>query len=550
MTSRRKFLAAGAAMMAGAALPSIARAIPLTAAARRSTPSAWLPEPPPAELFQRLAIVAMDAAKAAGAEFADIRIGVLRRINVPTLPFNPAAGMTVGYGIRARVRGTWGFQHGSIMTTDAVTAAARSAAAGATRYAAANARLKQDVTSELSPAPALRSEWRGPMEIDPFTVAIDDYHRVMGTITETTARVYQNTGIGSGALSWTSELRVFASTEGALLTQHFTRGGAGVAGSAGLPDNPIDRVAIDLPGLESRSAGFESVLDPRLPDYLLSGIDEAVRLRELPNRRFMDVGRFPVVFEGAAFANLLGMTLSRALDGDRVSGAEADASGTTFLVPPEEIFASANPTFAKLLTVSAHRKLPSITAAGWDDEGVEPMEYTVVENGRVVDYHMSRETAPMIADWHRKRGVPVRSRGTVVASSPGSLPVISGGHLQVKPATARASVWDLAKEMSHGFVVRSGRAETEPGLTAGTFNGQMIVEIENGKPVARTSVFIRFATRGLLSTNLLAIGDASTVRTATAANGKGMPWQGVTQLADAPAALCKDVDIISWTYRP
>src|SRR5687768_2684894 len=120
MTSRRRFIGSGAAIVAGTMMPRWLRALPMNAAARRLSADAWLPEPPTAELFQRLALAAMQAAKSAGAEFADIRIGVERKMVVAPLPIPPSVGLKMSYGIRARVQGTWGFQHGTVMTEDAV----------------------------------------------------------------------------------------------------------------------------------------------------------------------------------------------------------------------------------------------------------------------------------------------------------------------------------------------------------------------------------------------------------------------------------------------
>jgi len=86
VSTRRQFLSSGAAALAGlgvstrmaSGMATTSRVIPNTAAARRTTHGAWLPEAPDAAVFRALALVAMDAATQAGAEFADIRIGVQR----------------------------------------------------------------------------------------------------------------------------------------------------------------------------------------------------------------------------------------------------------------------------------------------------------------------------------------------------------------------------------------------------------------------------------------------------------------------------------------
>jgi len=125
----------------------------------------WLPEMPLVDQFRQLALAAMDATKQAGADFADMRIGVQRDISVGSLPSTPTVRMSVSYGIRARVQGTWGFERGSTLSVDAVTRAARSAVVGATRYAAANGRLGRRPVAALAAAPVVTGEWRGPCVI-------------------------------------------------------------------------------------------------------------------------------------------------------------------------------------------------------------------------------------------------------------------------------------------------------------------------------------------------------------------------------------------------
>jgi hypothetical protein len=53
-----------------------------------------------------------------------------------------------------------------------------------------------------------------------------------------------------------------------------------------------------------------------------------------------------------------------------------------------------------------------------------------------------------------------------------------------------------------------------------------------------------FVTNAVLKTGLAALGDASTLGTAMASTPKGMPWQQMVHPVTAPAAHCKEVDIL------
>ena len=105
MITRRRFLATSSTAVAGLGLsPHALSAIPLTRATRRTRPNDWIPDLPTDETFRALALAAMDAARAAGAEFADIRIGVQRAIGVPVMPYSPSARWQFGYGVRSSTR--------------------------------------------------------------------------------------------------------------------------------------------------------------------------------------------------------------------------------------------------------------------------------------------------------------------------------------------------------------------------------------------------------------------------------------------------------------
>jgi predicted Zn-dependent protease len=183
----------------------------------------------------------------------------------------------------------------------------------------------------------------------------------------------------------------------------------------------------------------------------------------------------------------------------------------------------------------------------WDDDGVTPEPYTVIDQGRVVDFHTTRETAPLLASWYERHGRPVRSHGGSVASTPENVPSGSGGHLTVAASPQTASLDDLMREISHGFLVINGSVGSSPGLTMGQILNRsdgLMVEIRHGVSVARTNVRMQFTTQSILGKNLRALGDATTTDSMEVSASKGIPWQGVSQWVTAPAALCDSVDVI------
>jgi TldD protein len=514
-------------------------AIPDTKAARSLSHNAWLPEAPSTEQFRALALVAMDAAKQAGADFADIRIGVQRECG------GSYARMTLGYGIRARVNGTWSFEHGTVLTQDAISTLARTAVVGAKTASTINAQLGQSSQEPFLTVPVVTGEWHVPVEIDPLAVPVDDFFRMQGVFAEP-AKAFGHVQISS-ALRWLVEARVFASTEGSLVTQSFTRGGPYIGVRAWLPDNPLDGVGFNVLPPDNPSLGFEVMLRTDYTDRIVTKAEEAIRWRELPLKQFDDVGRYPVAFDGSAFAAIVAQTVNLALDGDRLSGNEADASGRSFLQPFSTHPAQLAPEFSELLTITSHRTLPSSTAVQWDDDGIVPTPFTLVEKGTVVDFHTTRETAPRFENWYRQHSHPYTLHGSCVAPTPASLPMCSGGDVHVTPGSkdSVASVLELAQGIDHGFLILGAYVQQAPGLTTGFINSPLIVEVRNSKPVARLfNLRMAFITNTVLKSGLTALGDASTVEMAMASSPKGMPWQDMRHPMSAPAAHCKEVDIL------
>jgi len=349
-------------------------------------------------------------------------------------------------------------------------------------------------------------------------------------------------------LEWHGETRVFAATNGSLVTQHTMRGGTSLSAITERSGEYANYATqLDDARFAHMGGGFETALQSGLAEGLRPLGDMVERWNEIPVKNFDDVGRFPVVFDGMTAARAIGCTLDAALDGDRVSGLEADASGGSFLAPANDVLRAEKPQFSPLLSMHVSRAMPSPMAMQWDDDGVVPEPYTVLQDGRVVDYHTTRETAPMLAQWYAQHGKPLRSHGGCVAPKPTNVPRGTGGHVTVPPATTAASFEALTRELTHGFIVVHGIAGSTPGLTAGwvrsnPYDGFMM-EVRRGVPVARVGVDLQFKTQLSFGKNLLAIGDASTVGTGAVGAEKGIPWELSTQWVTAPAMLCKDIEI-------
>ena len=164
MTSRRTFLKTGTAALGAAVVgPRVLAAEPLL---QQQRPALYT-DPATRELMME----ALDAAKRAGASWADVRISRNRSNSIQTREKQVTDVVdtdTTGCGVRVLVNGCWGFAATEDLTKSGVGMAAQEAAA----VAKAN-RVAQDRRVTLAPAPAYKDVvWKSAYTIDPFTDSV------------------------------------------------------------------------------------------------------------------------------------------------------------------------------------------------------------------------------------------------------------------------------------------------------------------------------------------------------------------------------------------
>ncbi len=160
---RREFVkltgAAGAALMVGVG----------SSGCRPGDPpiSGSGPAPDPAE--RELALLALDAARSAGASYVDVRVSRHWNESISTREqqiTNVSKSDSYGIGVRALVGGSWGFSATRDLSRDAVAAVAREAEAIASAYYVVAAS-----TTVVAPVDAVPvGRWVTAHVIDPFDV--------------------------------------------------------------------------------------------------------------------------------------------------------------------------------------------------------------------------------------------------------------------------------------------------------------------------------------------------------------------------------------------
>jgi len=499
-----------------------------------------------AATMRALATTALDAARQAGAEWADIRLGDRRTYG--------DTAVTYGFGLRVRVNGIEAFVGGGDPTTDHVVRAVRSAVATARGLAQAMtaAGVPPTSTAGLTAVPVVTGEWRAPFEIDPFAVSVDEYDHLMESLSGMDDVRLDRDRLGirrALAFSVRAETRVTANTEGSLLTQYLTE--AMIEGDTIDTWNqrlhrPEERLFLPLGGIRSRTGGFEVLAQLNRFDHLETRAHELLRYMALPEGT-VDVGRYNVVFDGTAHAAVIYAALGQALSLRRVLGEEADIGGTSPWQPIEAVLDQ--PLFSPLFSLHVEHNPPVLGACRWDAEGAPALGGPLIQQGIVVNYVTSRATHATLATLLRGRGVPPLL-GSTTAMHATAQPAECPAALVVPPATAGdshdSSLESLLRQMGSGLLVYGGRVWMNPEGTGGSITPPwMLLEVKGGQIVRRINgATLQFGTKKLFKA-LKGLGNISTVGEHVGRNMTGFPWSRADTSVTAPAALYTGIDVVT-----
>jgi TldD protein len=429
-----------------------------------------------------VALAAVDAARGAGASYADVRVDVETSQAVSVWRHH-ASGSVYGdrfvYGVRVIANGQWGFAGDETPTVDAAAQCARQAVAQAN----ANAALRRTPVV-LAPEPTVSdASWATRIAVDPFSVPAGEQQELLLEAVRAALGV-RGVGSAGGTLAFTRIDRTFASSEGSLIVQTIWRASPNVSVYATAASDANVSVSLPVPTLTGAAAGYELVRDAGLVVAMGEAARDAVRVAELVARsRPVEVGRYDVVMSGRAMADLVVGTLGRATGMERVIGKRASYEGTSFAAPPDQ--ALGRPIASALVHLTADRTVPGgLATVGWDDEGVAAQRFALIERGVLVDYVTTRESAPALTWWYDQRHQGTRSHG---CASGGGLttPAEEMPNLELAPSSATGGVAQLIAGVERGIFFADGSAGTDDTVGTGTWWASPgdVHEIRHGKVV-------------------------------------------------------------------
>jgi len=360
-------------------------------------------EMPPDDTIRALMMTAINAAKSAGASYADVRIGRYRQSFVFTREHqivNTVDTDSLGAGVRALVDGTWGFGATETLTTDGVAAAAREAVA----IAKAN-RIANDTPIQLAPIASYpNATWKSSFKIDPFTIPIEQRADLLLKANDEALKVKGVKFVNSG-LFFVKEERNFASTEGSVISQTLVRVAVPFTATAVAPDNSDFQTRSNVVAPAGR--GWEYVLEQDLVGNAGKWAEQAVQKL---SAKSVEVGRYDLVLHPTHLWLTIHESIAHPTELDRALGYEANYAGTSFVAPPEKFLGKFRygPDF---MNIQGDRSQEGgCGTTGYDDEGVKPENFLIIKNGMVNDYQTTREQANWLKWWYDSQGLPTRGR--------------------------------------------------------------------------------------------------------------------------------------------
>jgi TldD protein len=380
----------------------------------------------------------------------------------------------MGFGVRTLVNGAWGFAASREISRDEVARVARQAV----QQARANSlTLVRPVA--LAPVTATpNGEWHTPIEIDPFSVPVED--KVATLLAANAAALKAGARFVNSSMFFLREEKTFASTDGSFIVQtiHRTQ-----------PSMTVTAVASDGSDFQTRQSneiapmgrGFEHVRDARLVDNAPRWASEAVqKLTAKP----VEVGRYDLVLHPSHLWLTIHESVAHPTELDRALGYEANYAGTSFVAPPEAVLGKLK-FGSPLMNIRGDRSQPgSLSAVGWDDEGVKPESFDIVRNGIFVDYQTTREQAPFLADYYKQANRPMRSHGCSYAQTWADVQFQRMPNVSLLPGTKEQGWDDLIAATDRGIAIMGdGSFSIDQQRYNAQFGGQLYYEIKGGKIV-------------------------------------------------------------------
>ena len=438
-----------------------------------------------AAVNKRLADAALNAAKANGATYADVRVGRYLQQFIFTREKqvqNIVNAESFGAGVRVLANGTWGFA-----ATNTVTEAGLAkAAAQAVAIAKANARYQKEPV-QLAPVKGVGEvKWQTPIVKNAFAVPIAE--KVDLLLSANGKALANGANFVNSNLYQINEQKYFASTDGSYIDQDVHRIWPTFTVTA------IDKTTGKFKTREALSApmgmGYEylSTAGPKVAGPAGTGLQGYAKYYDIleditlaakqAQAKLTAKSVLPGKYDLVLDPNHLGLTIhesvGHATELDRVLGYEANYAGTSFATLDKwkgKNFKYGN----KLVNIFADKTQPgSLGSVAYDDEGVKTRRWDLIKDGLLINYQATRDQAHIIGE--------KESHGCSYADNWSSVQFQRMPNVSLAPGKTKLSVDDLIKNVDKGiYIAGRGSFSIDQQRYNFQFGGTVFYEIKGGK---------------------------------------------------------------------
>lgn len=497
---------------------------------------------------ERIVQTAIDSALSAGARYADARLShfyATPRYETGARADSARWREEMGVGVRVLVGNSWGFAASPYWS---VEEGARLGASAVNQARASVTAIENDV--ELAPHTDVKSgHWETPIKQDPFKMSpyeINDFDGGLNAFVKTLEH-YDRGGVVD--TSFSKIYKVFCSSHGQFTSQLFYTAQLRlklIFERRGTAESSEGELEDYFPA----GAGYEYMRDrPLREEHIRLLHEEALRDMALPWKP-IEPGRYNILVDQPSMGLLLGATLGRATHADVVFTYHANSIGTSYINEPESMLGELK-IGNSLLNVSCSRdNTGSVGTIGWDDEGVPPLRYNLVEDGILKNLQTHREAASWIKPYLSQSQQAYNSFGAAGSVSALYPQTITSADLTLKGSESPGNVDQLRQELENGIEIRLLESvdmdfQSSTGMTV---KGR-VYEIKNGKRVARlNNASAMFRTSELWS-NLIRVGGQESVKYSSRMLYKGQPMQVFPYGLYTPPALFKEITFVDETRK-
>lgn len=478
---RRDFIQLSSLGFGGLILPNMPNGIPIFG--NQVSQEALIDSGIDVAVKKRLADAALNAAKAKGATYTDIRIGrylnqfvVTREDKVQNIVNTESYGV----GVRVIADGCWGFAAVVDAKSEADTA---KAAEQAVAIAKANAKLMKEPV-QLAPQKGFGEvSWKAPIVRNAFEVPIKEKVDLLLGVND--AALKNGANYVNSVLFMVNEQKYFASSDGSYIDQDVhriwpiasvtaidpktgkfeTRQALSAPVGMGyeyLQVNPSDKVT----GITTRyNKGYDMLEDVTAA---------AKQAKEKLTAKSVEAGKYDLVLDPSHLWLTIHESVGHPLELDRVLGYEANFAGTSFATLDKWQSKNFNYGSREVTLFADKTQVGSLGAVGWDDEGVKTKQWDLVKDGTLVNYQAIRDQAHIIGE--------TESHGCCYADSWSSVQFQRMANVSLAAGKTPLSVAEMIKDVKKGiYIIGDGSFSIDQQRYNFQFGGQLYYEIKDGQ---------------------------------------------------------------------